>query len=142
MWRGFFRSVSNPRSLPPELEVCRISRPGSKSLWFALKREHQPTKPRASFNLVFIHGASVFLTLVVTLALVYVWAWSPARLDFALSPPSGAWCKPCTSLSSVNTFASSQPRIPPTHPPTYPPPPGGAFIAGSAMMYQATYCTW
>lgn len=74
VWRGFFRNVSSKDNVPPDLLVTQAAREGSKSLWFQLKEGLRAAEPRASFNLVFVHG--------------------------------------------------------------------GAFIAGSARQYQATYCVW
>ncbi|KAI8472957.1 MAG: Alpha/Beta hydrolase protein [Monoraphidium minutum] len=58
VWRGFFRSVSRPISMPMDLVSQRVQRPGSRSLWFSLRRELQVVEPRAHVNILFIHGGA------------------------------------------------------------------------------------
>jgi hypothetical protein len=56
VWRGFFKNVSRPISMPSDLVMSPAPRPGSKSLWFALRPELRVVEPRGSVNILFIHG--------------------------------------------------------------------------------------
>lgn len=58
VWRGFFKNVSLPVSMPPDLRAERVARPGSKSLWFTLRPELQVVEPRAHLNILFVHGGA------------------------------------------------------------------------------------
>lgn len=137
VWRGFFREISNERSVLPALQVSPAERDGSRSLWFELKPQLRPKNPRGAVNLLFVHGgcgaACVFRALACcgrqvtasrelhSIGGCLPTCVQPAAQHWRLQQEAAARSKRRAPLICVS---------------------GGAFISGSCRQYQATYGWW
>jgi hypothetical protein len=71
-WRSFFSAVGDLSAWVP-VQQQRLTTGSCSSMWVRLPAEKQLKQPRASINLVFIHGKTVRLCKLIGVGLGAVW---------------------------------------------------------------------